>query len=117
MNLSCHCGNVKITAEKPETLTSCNCSMCHRYGSLWGYYSPSDIIIEVESAETQSYRWGDEDLDFHRCPTCGCVLYWLGLNTDAPPRIALNFRMASHKEIEPIPVKKFDGADTWQFIE
>lgn len=31
---SCHCGAVKlqIDAELPETLTSCNCSICKRYG-------------------------------------------------------------------------------------
>ena len=35
---SCHCGAVKIAvAEAPATVTSCNCSICRRLGTLWAY--------------------------------------------------------------------------------
>ncbi len=118
MHLSCHCGNIKLTVNQPpETLTSCNCSMCHRYGSLWGYYEPKDVTIETASAPTETYRWGDEDLDFHRCPTCGCIMFWRNTENYDEERVAANFRMADRKAIESIPVRKFDGADTWQFID
>jgi hypothetical protein len=39
---SCHCGAIKVkVASKPRQLTSCNCSICRRYGTLWGYYDGS----------------------------------------------------------------------------
>jgi hypothetical protein len=39
---SCHCGSIKVkVASKPRQLTSCNCSICRRDGTLWGYYDGS----------------------------------------------------------------------------
>lgn len=36
---SCHCGKVRIEiGTLPATVTDCNCSLCRRYGALWGYY-------------------------------------------------------------------------------
>ena len=38
MNLSCYCGAVEIefqdSPDSPDSLTSCNCSVCNRYGAL-----------------------------------------------------------------------------------
>jgi len=36
---TCHCGAVQIAvARKPRRFTSCNCSICRRYSTLWAYY-------------------------------------------------------------------------------
>ncbi|MEM7126728.1 MAG: aldehyde-activating protein [Chloroflexota bacterium] len=118
MKLSCHCGNVKITVNQaPETLLSCNCSICHRYGALWGYYAPEEVTVTTESTSTATYRWGDETTDFHHCPNCGCMTHYTNTEKIDTPRVAANFRMIGHKEIETIPIRRFDGSDTWQFIE
>ena len=118
MNLSCHCGNVKITVNHaPETLLSCNCSICHRYGALWGYYTTEEVSITVESRPTGTYRWGDETTDFHHCPSCGCMTHYTCTEKIDDSRVAANFRLTGYKEIASIPIRRFDGADTWQFID
>ena len=35
---SCHCGAVHWRFEGiPKSATTCNCSICRRYGALWAY--------------------------------------------------------------------------------
>ena len=35
---ACHCGAVTWTfSERPDAATSCNCTVCRRYGVLWAY--------------------------------------------------------------------------------
>lgn len=117
MNLTCHCGNVKISVNTaPDELLSCNCSICNRYGALWGYYTPKEVSITTE-VETKTYRWGDETTDFHHCPSCGCMTHYTSTENIEEKRVAANFRMTDHKAIDSITIRKFDGADTWEFIE
>ena len=41
---TCHCGAVRIRVRQaPRTVTSCNCSICRRYGALWAYYQASSV--------------------------------------------------------------------------
>lgn len=41
MELSCHCGHIQLKVEQlRDTLTSCNCSIFHRYRDLWRYDLP-----------------------------------------------------------------------------
>lgn len=115
---TCHCGNVHIeTAELPTLIVSCNCSVCFRMGALWGYYSAADVDVHHETAPTDSYRWGDEKIAFHHCPDCGCVTHYTSTEKAENKRTVINFRMVDRHITEKIPLRKFDGADTWQFIE
>jgi hypothetical protein len=53
---SCHCGAVIIqVAARPERLTSCNCSICRRLGSLMAYYRPDDVVIRCAPDATVPY--------------------------------------------------------------
>ena len=52
----CHCGSVRIHVRRaPRTVTSCNCSICRRYGALWAYYSASSVQIEAPKGGLSSY--------------------------------------------------------------
>lgn len=71
----CHCGNIKLLAKSiPATLTSCNCSICNRYGALWAYYKSEDVKISIESRSASAYTW-DKKIEFHHCSICGCVTH------------------------------------------
>ena len=116
----CHCGNISFSVDaKPEDLTECNCSMCNRYGAQWAYFEPNEVTITVKDTPTETYRWGDKMIDFHHCPTCGCITHYSA--TENMPkehdRIAVNARMCSLDQTKGIPVRRFDGADTWTFFE
>ena len=76
---ACHCGAVKFEiSEPPEWVLDCNCTLCRRYGAMWSYYHPPDhakLTMKPDPAATEAYLWGDRELAFHRCKTCGCVTH------------------------------------------
>ncbi len=110
MQLSCHCKNVVIEVEKPGSVTQCNCSICSRYMSLWGYYQPGEPRIEVGVDGTDSYSWGDNELDFIRCSKCGCITHYETKPDQLDPRVGVNFSLA-REQILDVPIRHFNGAE------
>ena len=109
MQVSCHCGNQTIRVAKPDEVTVCTCSICRRYGAIWGYYAPGDA--EIQSNGESAYAWGDKDIEFVRCDLCGCVTHYRTRPDHSTPVVAVNFRMVDAAEIADIPVREFDGAN------
>src|SRR6476620_10793541 len=91
---SCLGGAVRCTfACQPDGATACNCTACRRYGVLWAYdYEDEGIKV---SGTTKPFSRGNA-LEFHFCPTCGCVAFWRGkrLDEQGRRRIAVNLRLA-----------------------
>ncbi|MDE1463784.1 GFA family protein [Spartinivicinus poritis] len=115
---SCHCGNVNITVSNlPSAVTSCNCSICNRLGSLWAYYKPEEVNICINSEPTKTYLWGDKFIELHHCGICGCTTHYTSTEKCEEQRIAVNGRMLNLDTIQSIPIRKFDGADSWRFID
>jgi hypothetical protein len=99
----------------PEGATACNCTACRRYGVLWGYdYEGEGITV---TGPAQAYARG-KALTFNFCPTCGCVVFWRGLDVekDGRRRIAVNLRLAEPAAVAHIPIDHFDGLDTFDDI-
>ncbi len=114
---TCHCGAVRIEAPAPPTqLTDCNCSICRRIGGLWAYYPADQVRISAGPDATLTYIWGDKMLALHTCKTCGCTTHWLSLG-DNPERMGINARMFEPREIAAAKVRRFDGAETWTFLD
>jgi hypothetical protein len=114
---SCHCGQVRLEiAERPQTLTSCNCSLCRRTGALWAYYTPDQVRIVGGLARTAAYVQGDRTLENHHCPTCGCITHWRARDP-ALVRMGVNARLMDPGDIAGVHVRRFDGADTWEFLD
>ena len=113
---SCHCGAVTIAVDvdnAPAELTSCNCSVCRRLGTLWCYYPPAQVRVV---GPTATYRWGDRTLDLHRCTTCGCTTHWTPID---PPhdRMGINARLMDPAIVAAARIRRLDGADTWQYLD
>jgi hypothetical protein len=107
---SCHCGAVRWTFKGvPETATACNCTVCRRYGTLWAYDYEGEGI--ASTGPTAAYTRGPKTIEFHFCPTCGCVAYWRGSTPgkDGRRRIAVNLRLAEPDAVAAIAVRHFDG--------
>ena len=114
---SCHCGAVQIqVARKPRRLTSCNCSICRRHAGLWGYYAPSKVKITSRKRGIDRYAWGDKCLWLCRCATCGCVTHWQPI-TQGGDRMGVNFRNFHPSVIKTTRIRRFDGANTWKFLD
>jgi hypothetical protein len=117
---SCHCGAVRlhINDEPPAALTSCNCSICTKYGGLFAYYSASKVTVVVAPGSTHEYVWGDKQLAFVRCSQCGCLSHWRGIDPNSTSdRMGINARLFTNVEIGKIRIRRFDGADTWKFLD
>ena len=114
---TCHCGAVTIeVSKKPEALTECNCSICRRYGVRWAYYTRKTARVLCGPGATSTYMWGDKTIRFHHCNTCGCVTHYEDVDASDAGRIAVNANNMPPELIADVPVRHFDGAKTWKYI-
>ena len=114
---SCLCGAVHWQlASTPERATACNCTACRRYGVLWAYDHEGEGVHV--SGATKAYVRGDAMLGFHFCPECGCLAYWRSLEPDEAGRrrMAVNLRLAEPEPVAGVPIKHFDGFDTFDAL-
>lgn len=106
---TCHCNSVRIEVDSPPTmLNQCHCSICRRYGTLWAYYGRDQVRVLSDAHATQFYCWGDRDLEFHRCRSCGCVTHWTDTD-DSMRRMAVNARMLEPEAIADVPIRQSSG--------
>lgn len=114
---SCHCGAVVLDIENaPESLTECTCSICRRYGAKWAYYTRRSVRVRCSSDDVTAYVWGDKTIEFYHCNTCGCLTHYESVKKDDDSRIAVNARLMEPDDIKSVPVRLFDGASTWQYL-
>ena len=121
LTATCHCGAIKVEVPRePASVTDCNCSICRRYGVRWAYYKDAEVTLttapDLETA-TDDYVWGDKSLKFIRCKQCGCVMQWKSLTGDAETSTGVNARNFEPSIMSKVPVRRLDGADTWEYIE
>lgn len=116
---SCLCGAVRFDYDgAPEKLVECNCSACRRFGGLWGHGALDKITIHAAPEATIAFSHGDKTLAFHTCATCGCTAYWAPLDTSAKDAyMAVNMRLCPPEDIAHLRIRRFDGADTWEFLD
>jgi len=111
---SCHCGTVTYQIqETPEFVVTCNCSICRKLNTTWAHSDRTKMTLNAPEGATHTYSWG-EYLVFHTCKTCGCTTHWMAADAS---RYAINCQLASEADMEGIRVRRFDGADTWEFLD
>ncbi len=113
---TCHCGAVSIQAAAPETLTDCNCSLCRRIGGYWAYYKPAEVRVTHPENGLDGYIQGDRSLTTWRCRACGCTTHWTATDPTLQ-RMAVNARMMPPDIVRAARIRRFDGADTWTFLD
>lgn len=115
---ACHCGAVQIEIDAlPASLTRCTCSICRRYGALWAHGTRESTRVVSGRDQETAYLWGDKVIEFFHCNRCGCMTRYESVEKLAASRISVNARMMSPDDIAGLPVRTFDGADTWQFLD
>jgi len=118
LTATCHCGAVRLELpRKPRRLTDCNCSICRRYGTLWAYYRFRDVKVHAEPESLTAYSWGDKQLHFMRCATCGCITHWQPVELKEESRMGVNTRNLDPAAIASVRVRHLDGASTWKFLD
>jgi hypothetical protein len=112
----CHCGSVQIYVRRlPRTLTSCNCSICRRYGALWAYYKPSSVRIQAPKGGLARYSWNRRIRNYHRCAKCGCVTHYTYRRKTPWATVGVNAGNFEPADIERARIRHLDGAATWKF--
>lgn len=115
---TCHCGAVAFEMfARPKRAVKCNCSICRSLGTVWGHGTTEIIKITAKPDATIKYVWGDKQLAFHSCKTCGATTHWEGIAGDAIGRMAVNLCLADPSVIDGIGLRHFDGAKTWTFLD
>jgi hypothetical protein len=115
---ACHCGAVRFTLPlTPEWLTSCNCSYCRRSRGLWAYGTVDQIKLTYDPDAVIRYIWGDKMLATISCKVCGCTTHWESLDPENRPRMGVNAAMADPASIAGIRIRRFDGAESWTFLD
>ena len=116
LNGSCHCGGLRWRFDVwPDAATLCNCTICRRYGVLWIYgHEGEDVAL---TGASRIYKTATGLLEFHFCPTCGCIAAWRAgyLKDDGRRRLAVNLRLSEDQDrIRTIPLELFDGLSTFK---
>ena len=113
----CHCGAVRwYLAHLPESATSCNCTLCRRWGALWAYgFKDQEIRM---SGATRPYLRDAKSIEFHFCTTCGCVAYWRTHEPGSDGRhyMAVNLRLTEPDRIAEVPIVRFDGLGSFEAL-
>ncbi len=118
LTATCHCGDVGLTVpRRPRRLTDCNCSICHRLGTLWAYYDVASVRVSGHPRKTASYVWGDKTLRIVRCKRCGVVTHWEPIEVGPKGRMGVNANNFDPKELGNPRVRRLDGASTWKFLD
>lgn len=110
MTGTCHCGKVRVTlAAKPEYLNACNCSLCAKSGSVWGYFAGSDVAID---GETRQYMRADRENPaalLHFCPNCGSTTHFTLAEHVGHDLAGVNARLFDPSELEGVELRYPDG--------
>jgi len=118
LEASCHCGAVRITVPgRPEYLVDCNCSICRRNGALWAFYEAESVALRGHPENTTEYIWGQRTIRTMHCKICGCATHWEPLDPKAGTRFGINARNFDPTAVDGVRVRKFDGADTWAYVD
>ena len=64
-----------------------------------------------------AYIWGDRTLRTIHCKTCGCVTHWEPLPPTPGARHGVNLGNFDPELIASVRIRRFDGANTWIFID
>lgn len=116
LTATCHCGAVRMeTSARPLWLTDCNCSLCRRLGALWLHCDPAEVTFLCGEDDTVAYVQGDRTLAIHHCPTCGCTTHWRP--TGEGNRMAINARLMEPGTIAGLRIRRFDGADRFDYLD
>lgn len=116
---ACHCGAVRFEiAEAPTWVLDCNCTICRRYGALWSYYRGADQsqLVKTPSREaTFTYFWGDMNIAFHHCKTCGCTTHMEAVDVAAPVIFGVNARMMIGLDPAGVKLRQIDNGHSGFF--
>lgn len=114
MTLSCHCGQICIEIKKqPDFIHACNCSLCSKSGSRWGYFDPSEVIVEGQAKGYTRTDKEDPGAEIQFCANCGVTTHF-SLTESAAAKfgntvMGVNMWLAGESNLAGIELRYPDG--------
>ena len=114
----CHCGAVRIRVRAlPDYVIDCNCSICRKNGALWALYPSRSIEIAAEPSSLTEYVWDPATIRTMFCRTCGSTTHWLPLTMPSDGNGDVNACLFDSSLVQGLKVRRFDGAETWTYLD
>lgn len=107
---SCHCGKVAFEVEGTvDSGLACNCSMCHRRGSLLWFVPRGALRLTTPEADAATYTFHRHVIRHRFCPACGIHPFGEGVDPKGQPVAAVNLRCVEGLDLGSVPVHHYDG--------
>jgi hypothetical protein len=107
----CHCGKVRYEVELDLTkpVTSCNCSMCGRSGTLLTFVPATQFKLLSGEESVTDYQFNKHVIHHLFCSTCGIKSFARGVDRSGAPTVAINARCLDDVDLDRLNVTTFDG--------
>jgi len=106
----CQCGRVRyeVQLDLGAPVTSCNCSMCGRSGTLLTFVPAGQFKLLSGEDSLTDYLFNRHAIHHLFCNVCGIKSFARGMGKDGPT-VAINARCLEGVEIEQLNIHRFDG--------
>lgn len=108
---SCHCGKVRyeVSLDLSAPVTSCNCSMCGRAGTLLTFVPATQFKLLSGEDAVRDYQFAKHQIHHLFCTTCGIKSFARGKSSKGEDTVAVNVRCLADVDLAKLDVKQFDG--------
>ena len=117
---SCHCQAIRFEiVDHPITKAiRCNCSICRRKNAIMseGYYPPGRFTLLEGEQHLATYQFEPKMVNHVFCGQCGIHVYHSPVQN---PEVGCRVNLCCIEGIDAhdLPIRLFDGRDTWQFLD
>ena len=118
LSATCHCGAVRIEVpEAPDAVTASTTSTWKPDLLARDHYKVGTVRVSGQPENTTEYVWGEKMSRTLRGRTCGCVTHWEPLQPKPDSKLAVNARNFDPSALGSLRIRRFDGADTWTYLD
>jgi len=114
LNLSCHCGQIRVKIEKrPDHINECNCTLCGKSGARWSYFHPSEVSVEGTTSGYCREDKPDPAARIHFCANCGATTHFTLTESSVAKfgnsMMGVNMRLADERDLAGLELRYPDG--------
>lgn len=110
MKGSCVCGGVTVeTAQPPDYVNFCDCTLCRKVGAAWAYFIPDQVTVTGPTADYVRADFAKPAVIIHFCATCGATTHWTASEHYPPIKMGVNVRLFEESELAGVEARFPDG--------
>lgn len=117
MTANCLCGAVSVTIDaRPDFIHDCNCSLCRKTGSAWGYYPSASVRTEGETVSFVRTDKPNAGVAVHACRTCSATTHFelteaFKAQNEGADLTGVNMRLFEPSELGGVEIRYPNGRD------